>query len=356
VATIDFLFQEQVAATRGSATDRYFLNSFHRAARPPRSSVLRAYTAAGDVVSVGRFHPVADPGSALERLEVRRRLSGGRALAFGDGFLGFSLCLPHRSALVADEPFALSPTQVPNRYARGVLSGLRGLGVEAFYLGRDFITVHRKVVGMVSFETDDRGALLFEGILALDRDFSLTGPFLARGDPRGLLKGEPLPPDAVTCLATEMKRRTSPKEIADALRTGFADHFRLETHPRDLAPLEEQAIAGIESREFGDGWLRCRGPRDDLPLRGSAAVPLGVFEVRLALEQERFVREVQLSGDFIANSSAVETLERELKLCPTDWRALAMVTDQVFQRPENFILGIGKLRTIPDTILKALPG
>jgi hypothetical protein len=65
---------------------------------------------------------------------------------------------------------------------------------------------------------------------------------------------------------------------------------------------------------------------------------------------------VQFSGDFIANSSAVEVLERELKLCPADWRSIALITDEVFQRPANFILGIGRLRTIPDTIVKALPG
>ncbi len=353
MATIDFLFQERVAAARGLATDRYFLSSFHRAARPQRSCVLRVYTAPGDVVSAGRFHPI---GEATGRPEIRRRLSGGRALAFGDGFLGFSLCLRHRSALVSEEPFALSPTQVPNRYTRGVLSGLRALGVEVFYLGRDFITVHRKVVGMVSFETDDRGALLFEGILAVDRDFSLTTAFLERADPEGILKGETFEPGAVTCLAAEMRTHPSAREVAEALRAGFAEHFRVETQARDLMPLEEQAVAAIASREFGDDWVCARGPREDLPLRASAVVPLGVFEIRLALEQERFLREVQLSGDFIANSSAVETLERELKLCPADWRALAVVTDQVFQRPENFILGIGKLRTIPDTILKALPG
>jgi hypothetical protein len=42
-------------------------------------------------------------------------------MPWGDGFVGLSLVLPHRSALAAADPLALAPEQVMNRCVRGVL-------------------------------------------------------------------------------------------------------------------------------------------------------------------------------------------------------------------------------------------
>ncbi len=351
MAALEFLFHEEVEPARGLATDRYFLNSFQKGNRP-HAGVLRIYTATGDVVSAGRFQRISAESTAPR---IWRRLSGGRALPFGDGFLGFSLLLPHRSALVSDDPYHLSPYQVPNRYARGVLTALRTLGLDAFYPGRDLITVNRKAIGMVSFETDEHGALVFEGILAVERDFALLPRLLKSVDPEGLFHGETLSPQSVTSICAETGERVSSREIEKALRMGFQEQFHVEAEVRELSSLEVQAVQAIEAREFGGNWVASRSPRPDLDLAAETPVTLGVFQVSLALEQDRFLREVQFSGDFIANSTGIETLEHELRLCPADWQSIALVADQIYGRPENYVLGIGKLRTIPDTILKALP-
>src|SRR5262245_19680594 len=55
----------------------------------------------GDVLVLGRFHP------PLAGAGVHRRLSGGRAVPGGAGFVAVSLALPHRSALGSDDPHAL---------------------------------------------------------------------------------------------------------------------------------------------------------------------------------------------------------------------------------------------------------
>jgi hypothetical protein len=178
---------------------------------------------------------------------------------------------------------------------------------------------------------------------------------LDAADPRGDLRGELLPADSVTSLYAETGARLTPGEVADALRISYGEQFRAETERRELNSLELQAVHAIEVREFASEWLTSRRVRPELPLSAAVPVGLGVFQVHLALEQNRFLREIQLSGDFIANADGIETLERELKLCPADWRSIALVTDQIYGRPENYVLGIGKLRTIPDTIVKALP-
>src|SRR5204863_127253 len=84
------------------------------------TSTLRVYTFAGDVLSLGRYH-VLPSGGGETRVRLHRRHTGGRAVAFGDGFVGIALTLPHRSALVAAEPLALAPEQVMNRCVRGAL-------------------------------------------------------------------------------------------------------------------------------------------------------------------------------------------------------------------------------------------
>ncbi|MGH7804012.1 MAG: hypothetical protein ACREQJ_06660, partial [Candidatus Binatia bacterium] len=310
---------------------------------------LRAYTLREEGISAGRYHRL---DGRFDR-RAWRRVSGGRAAGIGPGTLGFSLLLPHRSAFIAEDPLSLAPYQVPNRYVRGVLRALRALGVDAFYPGRDFITVNRRTIGMVTFEVDENGALVFEGILALDQPFELRHAAELSGESDGGIQGEIFARELVTSLAAETGRSRSPREVADAIAMGYAEQFHLEVRRKELSALEAQAIAAIEAREFADGWHR-RASREELPLRAVTPIALGVFEARVALEQGRFLRDVQFSGDFIANGPSVEHLERELRLCPADWGSIAMVADRIFGRPENFILGIGKVRAIPDTIMRAL--
>jgi lipoate-protein ligase A len=350
VLPIEFLVQENLESASSLATDRYFLNGFQKPARA-RVGVLRVYTARGEAVSAGRYHPlIAGTGPVA----VWRRLSGGRTVPFGDGFVGFSLLLPHRSALVSPEPFHLAPYQVPNRCVRGLLAALRALGLDAFYPGRDLVTVNRRTLAMVSFETDERGALLFEGVLAVERDFAVLSDRLARGgieDPIGSLGFDDR---AVTCLVRETGRRFTAREIAECLQRGYAEQFGVDVVERSLSPLEGQAIEAIAAREFHAHWVSGRLPGPELDRSATSPIALGIFEVRFAVEQERFLREVRFLGDFIANSAGIEELERSLKLCPLDWEAIALVVDQVYNRPENYLLGIGRLRTIPDTLLNGI--
>ena len=101
-------------------------------------------------------------------------------------------------------------------------------------------------------------------------------------------------------------------------------------------------------------WLRQREPRPDLDRHAFARVQLGLFEAYFSLEQERFIKEIVFAGDFIANSAAIERLEHDLRLCPAEWRAIDAAASEIFAQPENFILGIGPVRTIAETITKAM--
>jgi len=92
----------------------------------------------------------------------------------------FSLVLPHRSAFFSDDPYNLAPFQVLNRLRARSPARHQGRGIDVFYPGRDLLTVRQQPLGWVSFTTEDNGALLCEGGLAVSRDFSLLPSLLDR--------------------------------------------------------------------------------------------------------------------------------------------------------------------------------
>ncbi len=352
----DFFVQEGVDPAHSLAADRHFLHAVRRASRV-RRAVLRVYSFRGECVSLGRYHlaPPAAAGQAAGGVQLWRRHSGGRAVPFGDGFVGVSLVLPHRSALFAEDPLALAPHQVINRYVRGILESCKLVRIPAFYPGRDFITVDRRVLGLVSFETDEAGALLFEAILANTRDFGILAELIDRADPEGTVKVDLPPPDSTTSLQRELRARLSLEELADLLRRGFARQFGLTCEQRPLRPLEVRAIEAIAAREFSPpAWLLQRRPRPDLTHRGVVFVQLGAFEVHFSVEQQRFIKDIMFAGDFLANAASIDRLERQLRLCPAEWRAIDAVASEIYSDPHNYILGIGKLRTVADVIVRAL--
>ncbi|OFV91118.1 MAG: hypothetical protein A3J75_02495 [Acidobacteria bacterium RBG_16_68_9] len=351
---LDFIVQPRIGPAMSVATDRHLMRVVARRSRT-RNAVMRVYGFPGEVVCLGRYH-VAPRPAANAPVQITRRHSGGRVLPMGDGFVGLSLILPHRSALFSDDPCALAPYQVLNRYVRGILESCRIVGVAASYPGRDFVTVDRRVLAAVSFETDDQGTLLFEALINNTRDFSGLPRLLEAADPEGMMKVQLLGENGSTSLARELGAELSVEEVAELLRRGFTEQFALDLVPHEISPLERQVIEAVASRECApEHWLFERRRRPDLDRQASVWVQLGVLEIRLALQQEQFIKEIAFSGDFIANSPGIAGLERELRLCPIDGRSIEAVTGQIFSQPENFILGIGKLRTIADTILRAIP-
>jgi len=350
---LDFLVQPHSDPRVSLAQDAHFL---HVVARPSRTrtGVLRVYDFAGDVLSLGHYHLAPGPG-APSPVRMHRRFSGGRSVPFGDGFVCLALFLPHRSALYGSDQLALAPYQVPNRYVRGVLEACRLAGLEVFYPGRDFITANRRTLGMVSFEVQRSGAMLFEAVLAVRREFSLLPQLLEQADPAGVIKAEMLMLHDTTSLERELHTSLTMEEVAHLLRRGFEKQFNLALEPHSLSPLEERAISATAAHEFHDDrWLRQRQLRPELDRHAWTRVQLGMFEAYFGLEQERFLRDIVFAGDFIANSHAIQRLEHELRLCPAEWRAIDAVVSEVFAQRENYILGIGHVRTITDTICKGI--
>ena len=139
-----FFYQENLLPALSLATDRFFLQDVREAGM----AVLWVSAFSGDVILVGRYHTLGglpDPHAVT----LARRLSGGRTVPAGQGFVQFSLILPHRSTFFSNDPYNLAPFQVLNRYARPILQGLKAAGIDVFYPGRDLLTVRQQPLGWI---------------------------------------------------------------------------------------------------------------------------------------------------------------------------------------------------------------
>jgi len=352
VASLAYIEQSNVAPSLGVATDRHLVGALARPGRS-RPGVLRVYSYPGEVLAAGRWH-LAPPGVESAGEAFQRRITGGRVLALGEGYVGLSLLLPHRSALVADEPLALAPAQVPNRYVRGLMRALKGLGLAAYYPGRDLITVNRRPIAAVGFETDREGRLVFEAVLAVGRPLGAVAHLLDRWDVSGTIRADLLALEGGTSVHEEIGEIPDLGELGALLREGYAQQFDVAITDDPLSALEVQAIEALAARE-GVAWNGARRRRSDLPLVGTTGVQTGVLEVHFALEQGRFLKDVMLAGDLIADSAGLETLEYRLRLCPAEPAAIAEVVASVYEDRTHFLLGVGPLRTVAETVMKGIP-
>jgi len=334
---VDLIVQPRLSPGASLAADRRLLDA-------PGGGALRVYTLAGDVVALGRYHLAPDAG-ADSGVRLWRRLSGGRAMPWGDGFVGLSLVLPHRSALVADDPFALAPEQVMNRYVRGVLRACELSGVAAFYPGRDLITVDGRILGMASFEVDARGALLFEAVLANERDASVLPALLDRADPGGIVRTTMLTAADTTSIARLLGHGLDLEELAGRLARGYAERLGVRFAPRWL-PVVDAACDDTD-------WLASRRQRADLDRHAVVSGQIGVLELHFAREGGR-IRDVCLAGDFIASSPTVAALEEGLRGCTAETGAVAAVVHAVLSRPEHFVLGLGRPAEVADALAREL--
>jgi lipoate-protein ligase A len=344
---LDLIVEPRLQPLRSLATDRCLLT---RAAGEKRAT-LRVYDVGGDVLSLGRYHlaPAPRPHASVT---VMRRHSGGRAMPWGDGFVGVSLVLPHRSALVSADPLALAPEQVMNRYVRGVLEACKLVGASAFYPGRDLLTHDGRLLGMASFEVTADGALLLEVVLAVSRDASVLPTLLDAADPDGVVPSRMLTADDTTSLARILGRNVETAELAELLRRGYADRFDVRIRERALEPEGIEAFLPVLAEER---WLRARVRRSDLGRCGSVATQLGVLEVHFAVDGSR-LGEVMVAGDVIAGSATIAALEGALRGCPADATAIDGVVSEVLADPQHFVLGIGPARTLADAIVRGLSG
>jgi len=348
VATIDALLIPSISTWDLLGLELHFLDAVAANRTAP---VLIVYATPGRTVSIGRYH-LYSGAPEHDGVAATRRLTGGRAVGAGDGWIGMALIAPGWAALLPERDAGIKPDQVMNRYARGLLAGLRALGLECFYPGRDAITLERREVAMCTFDSDASGALLFEASIAVSRGMEDLSRDLDRLDPAGAIPSAVHTEDTSTTLARALNRNPAFQEISSAIVRGYAEALG-NLQPRQLTA-DEATQAAFSTRELQSiHWLRRVADPSEYNRSGRIAAQLGQISAWLGVSDENRIERSMLSGDFIASSSGVSELEAALEGQPHDLVAVSNATTRVFANARAFVLGLGELSNLVRLIANA---
>jgi lipoate-protein ligase A len=292
-------------------------------------ALARVWSRPQAALSAGRFHRIDPQATGIER-----RLSGGRVVPVGPGILGTTLVVPSRAWLAAGGA-ALRPEQVLNRALRPLLDVVRAAGLDAFYPGRDVVSVTGRTVAYASFCELVDGVVVVEQLLAMGSSFASLGGLLADFDPRGVAGADRSVFDSATSLA-ELGAPIARDSFLNHLAEHAAERFGCAVERSRPSALPEAttatpaAYAGLQGE---------RGPAPPDVTSAAEITMLGAVEVCARVAEDGRLHDVEISGDVIAPFHTIEELERACEGEVAGGAALGAAVTRVLSDARNFVLG-----------------
>jgi lipoate-protein ligase A len=247
---------------------------------------------------------------------VARRITGGGAIYFDEGQLGWELVFGRSTLGIA------SLAELTRAICEAAALGLRTLGVAAHYRPRNDIEVAgRKLCGTGGFFDGD--TLFYQGTLLIDLDPARMTAALKV--PEAKLAKRKL--DSASQRVVTLKQLLGSdlpdlSAIQQALLAGFAQGLGIDCRPGGITALEDSMARRIHDEEIGtDAFVTevddPSGTGD--VLSASRAGPGGTVTAYLRLEgplQDR-LREVLITGDFfVTPPRVIFDLEASLRGLP----------------------------------------
>lgn len=261
----------------------------------------RFWHRSGETLCLGRFHRrPADGGPPLER-----RLSGGRTVALGPDVRAMTLVLPSVDWL-AGGGGPLRPDQVLNRALRPLLAGLRAVGLDAFYPGRDLVTVGGRRVAHASF------TVAADGVCIVEQHVDLAAALVEAGVWEGLL-------------AAQVREAWAADTDGGGLEAWSGG--------------QELALADTSAHE---AFLCERGARAPEDRSVEVATMLGTVEASARINDGR-CHGLMISGDLIAPFHTLEEIAVRLEGRRPEPATVRRVMTSVMSGPRNFVLGVTEL-------------
>jgi hypothetical protein len=260
-------------------------------------------------------------------------------VGLGPGSLAMTLVAPSL-AWLDPKVQRLNPEQVLNRALRPLLAVLRGLGLDAFYPGRDLVTVEGRSIAYAAFTTLPDGVVLVEMFLGLSESFQITPALVERWDPDGVAAIAPdLFADAV-CLRdfTDLPDDTRLSDmVTEACSEAFASQIAA------AGPVCEPGMRA--GRSAWSAFQAERGPIAPAAASAAGMTMLGVTEVDARILDGKF-RSVNICGDLIAPFGTLAEISSGLENQPTTQSAIRRTFVAVLGRPGHFVLGAPELEGI----------
>ncbi len=205
------------------------------------------------VVSLGYFQSVYDEIDlkACKHLNVgiaRRLIGGGAAYEDFRGELTYGICviLPHTKI-----PMDFLPSY--KVLTEGVITGLKYLGLDAYYVGINDVVVNGRKIGGVG-QSRVRNALLQEGSVLFDdmsNMFKVLKISRMKIKDKGLLK----PKDRVTNIKKELGEKIDLATLKKILIKGFEETLQIILSPGELNDNEKKMIPNLKKKYTSLEWI-----------------------------------------------------------------------------------------------------
>ncbi len=317
------------------------------------------YTARQDQTACLRLHSALEPGVALGRFHRRRseadsrltrRLTGGRSTPTGPGLLELTVTVPSSGWLDPRLP-VMRPEQVLNRALRPLLSVLRaggraGLaGIDAFYPGRDLITVDKKPIGACSFTVFPDGVALVDICIGNRESLATFGPLIDELDRDGVAAIDK------QCFAdaASLADLGCPERGIEDWLGAFADaatsDWRCESRVWSESPPWWSTFTAPGEAAFSEFLGERREAKPGM--RTAAALTmLGVAEASARIEDDRLV-DVELAGDIMAPATTVAALADACEGQVARAAAIRRCVTSVLAQESHFLLALDS----PDELI-----
>jgi len=247
---------------------------------------------------------------AAHGIEVQRRITGGGAIYFDPGQLGWELFLSR------DVFPSLDRDGISRLVCEAAVAGISSLGVDACFRPRNDIEVAGKKISGTGGAWEGR-SLMYQGTLLLDFDVEQMLRILR-------IPAEKLRDKAV---ASARERVTSFRElhgevpplarVQAALADAFGTAFGVEFSAAELPEMVKGRYRRVLQEMAGDEWVNLVAkPRSEAPLlEAMEKFPGGLLRAALAYDRRsQLVKQVWFTGDFFANPPRlINDLEAQLK-------------------------------------------
>lgn len=247
---------------------------------------------------------------ATHRIQVQRRITGGGAIFFDPGQLGWELFLSRSALGTADMG------EIARRICEAAAAGIRRLGVDARFRPRNDIEVSGRKISGTGGRFEGR-ALMYQGTLLLDFDVEKMLRVLRIPAEKLRDKAIASARERVTSLK-EVLGETPPLDVTKAELVGafgeaFGVVFAGDALPDALTARYQTALQEIDGPE----WMNLVAkPVSDMPLlEGMGKFPGGLLRVVAAYDRRgRRIKQVWFTGDFFSSPvRLVNDLEARLK-------------------------------------------
>lgn len=344
-ATWRLLIDDDAEAACGLALDEALMQEHRRGAERTRAATLRMYSYRSHCALVGRFQSLEDEVDLVAAhrlgLQVARRPTGGGAIIMGAGQLGV--------AVACEAPIATAPRALLERYAMGVIFGLRRLGVEATFRGKNDLEAGGRKIAGLGLYFDEQGAMLFHASVLADLDVALMLRVLRIPGAKLSDKGIGRVEDRVTTVSREAGRSVAVAEVREAVGIGFSDALELKLEAGALGT-EEAARRDtlVRERYANDVWTMQRTRLRDMHGTAVMKTPEGLIRVYVATHGAA-VKSTLVAGDFNAPPPRLTALEAELRWCAATQERIHELTESTLRHDD---LGVPP-QAVADTIWEA---